>query len=349
MKLAAQYRRIGEVYKTHGRLHVALSWCTREMHIRMSLFGAQHCAMSCFNVAQLQLQFCNYDAALPLYLQAVECHALAAHGGQVEGETLHVASALSEMALIYEHKGEYDKAWELSVRAADRGRTHSAPELADVKHESQVDNLILKIQDRLRTRKRLTNIWTTLRHGVSDWDPLWIPDTEVSACNVCSTRFSMLRRRHHCRMCGHVVCSTCSHHPRGKRVCTACRSGHSNALTRHALESPDPLDALDKQSHPSTPPPYGASPSASIHVSASKDWQYYAPPLGAASSSHILGASIVGAGSADREGGGDGAEGVEGGARAQTTVRQLTAARSHSGGPCKLTIPDFTAENQFTY
>lgn len=245
VKLAAQYRRIGEVYKKHGRLRVALLWCTRAMHMRMSLLGAQHCAMSCLNVAQLQFQLSNYDAALPLYLQAVECHALAAHGGHVEGETLHVAEAFSEMALIYEHKGLYDKAWELSVRAADRGRGHKMPELADVKHQSQVDNLILTIQDRLRTRKRFNNVWTTLRHGVSDWDPLWVPDKEVCACNVCKTRFSLLRRRHHCRMCGHVVCAQCSHHPRGKRVCSACRNGNSDALTRRTLEASDPLDALD--------------------------------------------------------------------------------------------------------
>lgn len=39
-----------------------------------------------------------------------QCHALAAHDGEVFGQTLDVAAALSEMALIYEHKGDY-KRW----------------------------------------------------------------------------------------------------------------------------------------------------------------------------------------------------------------------------------------------
>ena len=41
----------------------------------------------------------------------------------------------------------------------------------------------------------------------------WVPDAEVRKCPVCGvTIFSMFSRRHHCRRCGRVVCSTCSQH-----------------------------------------------------------------------------------------------------------------------------------------
>lgn len=41
----------------------------------------------------------------------------------------------------------------------------------------------------------------------------WVPDSEVRKCPVCQvTIFSMFSRRHHCRRCGRVVCSTCSQH-----------------------------------------------------------------------------------------------------------------------------------------
>ncbi|XP_063877938.1 uncharacterized protein LOC135109948 [Scylla paramamosain] len=41
----------------------------------------------------------------------------------------------------------------------------------------------------------------------------WVPDAEVRKCPVCEvTIFSMFSRRHHCRRCGRVVCSTCSQH-----------------------------------------------------------------------------------------------------------------------------------------
>ncbi|XP_077991490.1 zinc finger FYVE domain-containing protein 26-like [Glandiceps talaboti] len=39
----------------------------------------------------------------------------------------------------------------------------------------------------------------------------WVPDSAVTTCMVCKVeRFSMFNRRHHCRRCGRVVCSTCS-------------------------------------------------------------------------------------------------------------------------------------------
>mgnify|MGYP001801723678 FL=1 len=36
--------------------------------------------------------------------------------------------------------------------------------------------------------------------------PVWIPDDRVTMCMMCSTAFTMLNRRHHCRACG-KVCS----------------------------------------------------------------------------------------------------------------------------------------------
>lgn len=39
--------------------------------------------------------------------------------------------------------------------------------------------------------------------------PLWIPDEDAPICMNCSQRFTVLRRRHHCRACGRVLCSAC--------------------------------------------------------------------------------------------------------------------------------------------
>lgn len=38
----------------------------------------------------------------------------------------------------------------------------------------------------------------------------WIPDSRVQRCFSCNTQFSMLRRKHHCRSCGRIFCSSCS-------------------------------------------------------------------------------------------------------------------------------------------
>ena len=61
--------------------------------------------------------------------------------------------------------------------------------------------------------------------------PFWIPDTEAVACMICETKFTMVKRRHHCRACGKVLCAACCSEKfsllclEGKegRVCTPCK------------------------------------------------------------------------------------------------------------------------------
>ncbi|XP_010221175.1 PREDICTED: zinc finger FYVE domain-containing protein 26 [Tinamus guttatus] len=49
----------------------------------------------------------------------------------------------------------------------------------------------------------------------------WIPDDTEMICMVCKTeRFTMFNRRHHCRRCGRLVCSSCS---TKKMAVEACR------------------------------------------------------------------------------------------------------------------------------
>lgn len=38
----------------------------------------------------------------------------------------------------------------------------------------------------------------------------WIPDSEVPACLNCGRSFSLFTRRHHCRLCGGIMCDRCS-------------------------------------------------------------------------------------------------------------------------------------------
>ena len=38
----------------------------------------------------------------------------------------------------------------------------------------------------------------------------WTPDKEVQFCRWCSKSFNVRRRRHHCRLCGSIMCKKCS-------------------------------------------------------------------------------------------------------------------------------------------
>ncbi|XP_067677797.1 zinc finger FYVE domain-containing protein 16-like isoform X2 [Haliotis asinina] len=39
--------------------------------------------------------------------------------------------------------------------------------------------------------------------------PTWVPDHEAPNCMQCQAKFTFTKRRHHCRACGKVFCSTC--------------------------------------------------------------------------------------------------------------------------------------------
>ncbi|POM75115.1 Myosin-like protein [Phytophthora palmivora] len=83
----------------------------------------------------------------------------------------------------------------------------------------------------------------------------WVADHERSLCYVCTRPFGTFRRKHHCRMCGEVVCKNCTLYkeanvdptigPTRVRVCMSCvinnsnqRSGKSpGALSPHQSEA----------------------------------------------------------------------------------------------------------------
>jgi hypothetical protein len=56
---------------------------------------------------------------------------------------------------------------------------------------------------------------------ISDTD--WHPDAKHPKCELCETNFTFMRRRHHCRFCGKVVCDACSKNRcNSHRICNVC-------------------------------------------------------------------------------------------------------------------------------
>ncbi|BFZ16767.1 hypothetical protein BsWGS_19806 [Bradybaena similaris] len=60
--------------------------------------------------------------------------------------------------------------------------------------------------------------------------PFWIPDTDALTCMICQTKFTIWKRRHHCRACGKVLCAVCCNQKavlpymdnKEARVCIEC-------------------------------------------------------------------------------------------------------------------------------
>ncbi|XP_065680031.1 FYVE, RhoGEF and PH domain-containing protein 2 isoform X1 [Hydra vulgaris] len=42
--------------------------------------------------------------------------------------------------------------------------------------------------------------------------PLWVKDEDVTMCMLCTLKFGLIYRKHHCRGCGKVVCDKCSNY-----------------------------------------------------------------------------------------------------------------------------------------
>lgn len=72
----------------------------------------------------------------------------------------------------------------------------------------------------------------------------WQPNKDSEECSLCAERFTMWRRRHHCRSCGRLCCDRCSRArlvpPRGasnpKRACDQCAQERDDGVA-------DELDA----------------------------------------------------------------------------------------------------------
>ncbi|KIK63851.1 hypothetical protein GYMLUDRAFT_40932 [Collybiopsis luxurians FD-317 M1] len=95
------------------------------------------------------------------------------------------------------------------------------------------------------------------RSRVDHWVPaIWIPDEKAEGCMRCGRAFGWRRRRHHCRLCGRCVCSSCSEKtfyisdPNAKdstssskpaRACNACYESVFPLIDPHS----DPEDATE--------------------------------------------------------------------------------------------------------
>lgn len=82
----------------------------------------------------------------------------------------------------------------------------------------------------------------------SDMRRYWMPDANAKSCYDCGEKFTTIRRRHHCRICGQIFCSKCcseeipgsmiSSAIKGQlRSCNYCYNYISNCMSSSASQS----------------------------------------------------------------------------------------------------------------
>lgn len=86
----------------------------------------------------------------------------------------------------------------------------------------------------------------------------WIPDKASPACMRCDGRFTATNRRHHCRMCGLLVCDKCSkdkavirhiNDTKKQRVCYVCHTKklEEESRSRGNSEEDDLVESSDEE------------------------------------------------------------------------------------------------------
>ncbi|XP_076648719.1 smad anchor for receptor activation isoform X2 [Halictus rubicundus] len=72
--------------------------------------------------------------------------------------------------------------------------------------------------------------------------PFWVPDSVAPSCMFCDVKFTVLKRRHHCRACGKVLCSKCCNMKykleyQGNIDCRVCVSCYQLLIKAEAEQS----------------------------------------------------------------------------------------------------------------
>ncbi|KAI8807263.1 hypothetical protein BJ742DRAFT_813038 [Cladochytrium replicatum] len=89
--------------------------------------------------------------------------------------------------------------------------TRSFQAYTDTKEEKEAwIEAIMKAKETLIQNRKTLSLGRPSRTTSTQLAPIWIPDAAAPHCMSCRREFTFLRRRHHCRHCGRVVCHDCS-------------------------------------------------------------------------------------------------------------------------------------------
>lgn len=82
------------------------------------------------------------------------------------------------------------------------------------RRDARIDRVVIETNKTvIRLEKILNRIKLTRKQNEKPYEQSlvpWVPDEDVPYCPTCGDKFIVNRRRHHCRLCGAIMCGKCS-------------------------------------------------------------------------------------------------------------------------------------------
>jgi hypothetical protein len=93
-----------------------------------------------------------------------------------------------------------------NLNGVSRNRTQTFLQIR-TKNSNQIMMEVNKIETRL---ERLSIHLNDTSERITNEIVYWVPDNSSNQCYYCKSNFGFISRKHHCRLCGNLICQNCS-------------------------------------------------------------------------------------------------------------------------------------------
>ncbi|XP_028407888.1 FYVE, RhoGEF and PH domain-containing protein 4-like isoform X2 [Dendronephthya gigantea] len=141
--------------------------------------------------------------------------------------------AKQTLELLSTYLGDVDEETEnreLVFRVCSKSKVVEFKATSVEQKEKWVSTLTAAIKNAVDRNSTFGREVTLNKDDIGKIAPTWVRDDAVTMCMTCTIHFTAIRRRHHCRACGKIVCNSCSSYKarleyddnKINRVCVNC-------------------------------------------------------------------------------------------------------------------------------